>query len=333
MGIETTLAIDPPMWRPLRARGLEHVRSRGSGHLRPLAGDSHLVALICIDADRTSVAEIARDVILRMASALPPSRIGTARFPAGRGARVKTGRGAPKSMLSGKRFTSLVEAMASDMSVEVDAFSEHSDEMSFHPTWSIAVGLGLIPVGVEQRVPTLHVTANIADASDSQRADISAILEQALDRAIVMGALSGAIRRMGTPGGRGVDHSDYETACGIQGSFTTSRAWCSRWLRMPGELTWLGPSLVAHLDRDAGARAAAAGQGQPGRGDGHERPGPGAPSGPAHASLLRVMRWGSVRPTDRSRCRSRRAPIQAGRCRRAACRRPPRSAAGARGSY
>jgi hypothetical protein len=39
----------------------------------------------------------------------------------------------------------------------------------------------------------------------------------------------------------------YELACGVHGQCTTSRDWCSQWLRGVSERMWLGPDLLAHL--------------------------------------------------------------------------------------
>jgi hypothetical protein len=49
-----------------------------------------------------------------------------------------------------------------------------------------------------------------------------------------------------------LDHSAYETACGIHGQHTLHREWCTRFLRgVSADGIWLGPELLARIDRDA----------------------------------------------------------------------------------
>jgi hypothetical protein len=55
---------------------------------------------------------------------------------------------------------------------------------------------------------------------------------------------------------RSVDSSPYELACGVHGQTTTTRAWCTRFLRAVTPRLWLGPEILSHVDKDALGRVA-----------------------------------------------------------------------------
>ncbi|MCB9616291.1 MAG: hypothetical protein H6721_00795 [Sandaracinus sp.] len=250
-GMQTTLEVGPALRRPLRARGLEGHQAPRSDLLRPLAQSTYDRLLVSVDADRAEVAALVGRLITDLVETLPPGRVDTAVFPAEAARKVKTGRGQTKTLLRGKRLSALVEALAVAPSVSLRMIEGAADPTTAHlaPGWKVEAGLSLLPDRLEPRLSTLSVAVERASRSDALRRSIRARLEQTLDEARALGAVQGAITTMGRPFAAGLEQCDYELVCQIHGPAPTTRAWCTRWLRMPGEVTWLGPSLVAHLDR------------------------------------------------------------------------------------
>jgi hypothetical protein len=122
--------------------------------------------------------------------------------------------------------------------------------------WGMAFGTGALADREEDRVPTLTLWADAdaigEDATARLREAWSALLARAMDA----GGAQGVLLRSGwTPAMP--EHTAYETACGIDGRATTTRAWVARWVRVPGnDRLWLGPALAARLGAEARARLA-----------------------------------------------------------------------------
>ncbi|MCB9617224.1 MAG: hypothetical protein H6722_32740 [Sandaracinus sp.] len=252
-GVRTTLEIAPALRRPLRARTLEGHQAPRSDLLRPLALDSHDRLLLSIDADRADVAALVGRLIADLVEMLPAGRVDTAIFAAEVAQKVKTGRGQTKTLLRGKRLATLVEALAVAPSVSVRVTEGAADPTTAHlaPGWIVEAGLSILPDRPGPRVSTVSVSVERASRSEEIRRAIRGRLDQTLAEARALGALQGAITTMGRPFANALEQCDYELVCQVHGPAPTTRAWCARWLRMPGEITWLGPSLVARLDRSA----------------------------------------------------------------------------------
>jgi hypothetical protein len=120
------------------------------------------------------------------------------------------------------------------------------------PSWTIVMGTGVLPDRMEARIPALAISVERASLDAPMQARVREVLEHCLARAIAAGAVSGSITRAGQPISTSVDHTAYETACGIHGTVTTTRDWCRRWLRIPGdEVTYLAPALAERIDAPA----------------------------------------------------------------------------------
>ncbi len=249
------LDVSAPLRRPLRAHGLDGMPGGSSHLLRPLAGDAFWVFLAPIDATRADVAALAETAIEALASLLPPIRVETTAFPMEAGARPRTGKGRGSAPLQGKRLATLREAMEREASVSVTAIREErpqGPERRTAPGWTVVMGTGVLPDRMEARIPALAISVERASLDAPRQARVREVLEDCLARAIAAGALSGSITRAGQPISTSVDHTAYETACGIHGTMTNTRDWCRRWLRIPGdEVTYLAPVVAEHVEAPA----------------------------------------------------------------------------------
>jgi len=255
------LDVSAPLRRPLRAHGLDGMPGGSSHLLRPLAGDAFWVFLAPIDATRADVAALAQTAIEALAVVLPPVRVETAIFAMEAGARPRTGKGRGSTLLQGKRLGTLREAMEREASVSVTAIREEraqGPERMTAPGWTVVMGTGVLPDRMDARVPALAISIERASLDAPTQARAREVLEASLARVITAGALSASITRAGQPITTSVDHTTYEAVCGIHGTVTSTRDWCRRWLRIPGDdVTYLARGLAEHID--APARQALAG--------------------------------------------------------------------------
>lgn len=214
----TDVTVGPALRRPLRFA--EPPLGASSHLLRPLAGDTHLSALVVL-ADRAAGAAWARQWL----DDAPEGDVQLAVFRADPGKRPKTRQGPLR------RLRRAVEAdMVHELTVQLSA-----------PGWSLTFGTGALAHREERRVPCLHVTTTRLD----RRTPFRDRIDEAVSSGLVLQA---ALYRSGAEQG-GPDVTAYEVACGAPYGATTARAWCERWVRVPGDLgLWLGPTLLERLD-------------------------------------------------------------------------------------
>lgn len=229
-GMRVALRISPPLRSPLRAASYEG----SSAHLRPLAGDTHLVAVVVLDGSRADLVPLVRALI--DAAAVAPTTAVESTIVVG-GARPKIGRGKAKTMLGPKRVDALLEALGATAEISLRAGA-----------LVLAAGEGLLQR--EGRAPTLMASLDgPPDELPQRRERLTTLIDALARRGVVLQA---TLHRTGWTPSSFVDHTPYETACGISHGVSVRRSWCERWLRVPGDdRLWLSPSLVAHVDRAA----------------------------------------------------------------------------------
>lgn len=250
----TTLAIDPPFARPLRALPSDPLFGQSSHLLRPLAGDRYLVLLIAFDASREASVPYARRAIEASLSILGArwsvSRTTFRRDPQKRRA---TGKGKAETLLRGKRLEGLLGMMVDELSVGLELREEGPRAAG----WGVALGTGVLPMMEEERAPALGLWAD-ASALDAEK--VSALREawsSIASHAIASGEAAQAVLLRGgwTPAVASLSRTAYELVCGINDQVTTLRAWVRRYVRVPGnDRLWLGRELAERVTDEARAK-------------------------------------------------------------------------------
>lgn len=106
--------------------------------------------------------------------------------------------------------------------------------------------------GESPELPTLRLVVSLEG-----RTDVRELLDRArgiVDDFVRQARCAQAVLMRCRPGGVAwnLDRSEYETACGIHGLHTLHREWSTRFLRgVSADGIWLGPELLARVDRDA----------------------------------------------------------------------------------
>lgn len=255
-GARYALHIDPPFERPLRALTAEQCGGKISHLLRPLAGDRVLDMLAVLDAPPREGAELARATIAAAIEVLgAEGTVVRTILPHDARTRSMSDEADVRSALAGSRLDEVVRAMERERFVDLVVRDGPAFEESSSDRWGVSFGIPLVGAQ-EDALPVLRAWFDADAVGDEPTAHLrarwSAILDAAMGPALVQGAL---LRRGGDDNGAGA--TAYETATGTFSSRTTTRAWVTRWLRVPGnDRTWLGPSLASRLE--ASARAALA---------------------------------------------------------------------------
>ena len=259
LGASYDLVIDPPMPRPFRARA-ETGRGATSHQFRPLVGERFLVGLVAIDADRAHGAAYARDAIdAALALVGTSGNVQTTVYrPSPQ--RPKTGRGKVATQLRGKRYDAVIESMTSAQVVDLSAREGPDFDPEKGPLpakWGVTFGTDILGRDASERVPTLSLWADTEALGVELSTHLEARWSDVIARAMERDGLQGVVLRGGWPAGGTVDYTAYETACGVGGMIATTRAWLTRWVRVPGNhRLWLGPALAARLDAEARAKLA-----------------------------------------------------------------------------
>ncbi|MGE0786370.1 MAG: hypothetical protein AB7S26_11935 [Sandaracinaceae bacterium] len=222
VGTTCRLAITPAMRRPLRF--VDRTFGAGSQLLRPLAGSSRIAALLVFDVDRDG------------ATALVTPWLDDAPSDGLRSDVYR--REAGKRPLSRKRSNALARAQR-DMRDELTTMMSADD-------WSLTFGTGVLPRAEEARVVCLRASSADLSLREAWRARIDALFDA--------GQLIQAALFHRDPTGESPDVTAYEQACGAAHGVTTLRAWCERWVRVPGDAgLWMSHAIANHLDDETRA--------------------------------------------------------------------------------
>jgi hypothetical protein len=237
VGVHMNVRATAAPHRPLRADGRDH-------SLQSLAERTTLFGLVSFTASAEAAAPIAARAIERWGTTLAGDPWSLALFPGGLTKRVRTDQHAAAGFFASKRWTKLQRDLATAACVA----GELGERAFMKPLSGFAFGgsvLRMPPPDGERELTSLSLYR-------SDDADASALLVELLDDvAARAGVVQGAIGRWGwQPSTFGA--TPYETVCGIHGDEVLYEGWQSRWLRaVTDDWIWLGPSLLAHLDRAA----------------------------------------------------------------------------------
>lgn len=254
------VAIDPPLPRPLRC-----APPPGSGahshQLRAVAGDRYLYALVALGGSREEgVALACRALDDAVAVLGDGGRVGTAVFRTERGAKPRAGQGKLAGALKGARFEKLRAAMRDELTVTFTASDEAPtpDPRGFErrePRWGMAYGTSLLPDREQERAPTLQLWVDARALGAEKTAALRARWAELVADAMAQGGLQGVLFRCDGAMTSWIEHSPYEVACSTSGPIATTRAWLTRWVRVPGNDTlWMGDELAARVGDDARER-------------------------------------------------------------------------------
>jgi hypothetical protein len=218
--------------------------------LAPLEGRQQLVLLLVSSDDEVGRAvDRLNRVLMAVAGFFPADgKISGATFvpaPTPRQSSVKAA-----GYLSGKRWAGVVESLRQEATLAQVSFGA-ADGGPAVPRAQLSLGRGIIPG------PTSRVALVIGFRADSVDVDAAATaLRTAVDAVFAGGEGAQALltRWRDVPM---VDSTPYELACGVHGQCTLEAGWVDRWLRAVAEgMLWMGPTLVARVDRPALAAAA-----------------------------------------------------------------------------
>lgn len=215
VGTKMNLRVGPELRKPLRFAGMPGMPVASSAPLlQPLAGRSRLGALLVFDAERDAAVELSRAWVEEAGAA---------------DAQVNVYRQDPKKTPK-TRTGPLKAALAlRDMRNELMVMANGAG-------WGFAFGTGVLANHEEQRVITLMVSSSELAREPSWKARIDAAVQAGH---LLQASLFRSDDQVSLPG-----HTAYEAACRLSQTITTLRTWCSRWVRVPGNVAlWLGPEL------------------------------------------------------------------------------------------
>lgn len=247
------LAIDPPLYRPLRADSTDP-GDGGSIMLRPLSQREKLVAMVVYGVDQAKASKHAMHAFERMLAVCPSvERFESAIFYAQESRRPATGRLKTKNLAKEKRWADIIAAAQKERQVTLEpVFDPDKDDAPDASGFGFAFGRAMEASFTRKGKETaalllwVHVDGLADTWVQSIRATIRAIIEDAMTN---LGGLQGFLTRWGLANST-LDMTLYEQAVGIQGSESMLRAWSERYLRAIGNDTlWLGPELRKHIDQ------------------------------------------------------------------------------------
>lgn len=258
-----TLAIDPPLPRPLRMSTDDRFQGHASHVLRPLAGDRYLVLLVSFDDERGASAALARRAIEESVAILGAGwNVERATYRRDPGKRPGTGSGKASALFRGKRLASLIASFADELSVGLEmregpAFDPNEGPLA--PAWGVAFGTTILPMHEEERAPALGLYADVSVIGEEKARGLREAWSAIAERAIADGAAAQAVllRSGWTPSIATLQQTAYELVCGIDPPVTTLRAWVRRWVRVPGnDRLWLGRELASRVTGEVRAALA-----------------------------------------------------------------------------
>jgi hypothetical protein len=116
----------------------------------------------------------------------------------------------------------------------------------------MAFHVALVPIAEEDRAPHLGLWMDVRGASAEAARGAAVRLGDLVDEAMAAGAgIQAILGRWAWQPAFGADCTPYEQACGVHGQCTTLREWCTRYLHGVTDRVWLGPALLARVDRGA----------------------------------------------------------------------------------
>jgi hypothetical protein len=212
-----------------------------------------LVGLVTLGAARATAAEAAADAIARWSATLSPDRRGRYQVNVlGRGGEApRRERLAAGAIGAGKRW----DAVRAELSTCL-AFSATLERTVFFPDPLAIFGSGFLwgaePLaGAGSRgaaCPHVALWLDLEDLDDGQRAAAAAVLEGLVDDLVTRASgVQAFVARWAWAPIISADATPYELACGIHGQVTTTRRWCSRFLRAVTDRLWLGPALLERI--------------------------------------------------------------------------------------
>lgn len=218
----------PASRRPLRARP-----DVNAHELRQLDESSHLYALVSSALPKAEAAAIARELIPKWGAVLGGSgsyQLGIFRSEPGK--RPGTGEAKAKGFFESARWKKLQAELSAESMVTAE---KEGGGFSF--------GDSVLPTG-KDLCPTLGLWT--ASGGPGARERLVELLAEFVRRARGMQAFIAPWSGWPT-----LDSTPYETACGVHGQCTMMRTWQGRWLRAATDELWLGPELLARVDRNA----------------------------------------------------------------------------------
>jgi hypothetical protein len=235
--LEVAPAIEPPL------RVAPNHGDVPSGHLvLPLAGERTLLAMVAIDRPRADAAAIARAAIEdTLAVTGTEGQLDGAVY--GGATRPTILRGKAKSFLTGKRWSTLADSLATAPGAVLTIRRAQPS----HGTWGASFGTNILGSGPADQVPTLVLWASADALGEDAATSLEARWSERIDEVMRRGGVQGVVHRWSAPTAS-VDHLAYESACQTGGLHVTWRPWLERWIRVPGNRRlWLGPALAARL--------------------------------------------------------------------------------------
>lgn len=247
------LAIDPPLYRPLRADSSDPGYG-GSHALRPLSQREKLVAMVVYGVDQAKAANHAIKSFERLLAVCPNvDAFESGIFYAKESRRPATGQLKTKKLAKEKRWNDIVTAAQKERQVTLEpVFDPEKDDApdasGFGFAFGRATNASFTRKGKETAALLLWVHVDGLDEALVQT--IRTTLQDIVDEAMTnLGGLQGFLTFWGLANST-LDMTLYEQAVGIQGPESMLRAWSERYLRAIGNDTlWLGPELRKHIDQ------------------------------------------------------------------------------------
>jgi hypothetical protein len=255
------LRVSAPPFRPLRATD-----DAPSHLLRPLTEGRKLFAMVMYAARDEAAAAHAESALREVLALRAAPQLHTVVYHADATLRPKTGKVRALGFFEGKSGRAIRSAIRTENVVEVATDPAGGALRAFAAANPMAAsfggaalpGFGWTYGTTTLRYEQLETIAGLglwADLEDDTADAFEDTFRRIVDGAMAAGALQAAMGIGGWGPSGGLEHTAYETVCGIEhGVATCTRAWCTRWLRMTGNrATWLGAELSARLEGTAPA--------------------------------------------------------------------------------
>ena len=249
------LSVLPAPRRPLRGA------ARDPSAYVALEVPEVLVALAVSTLDRAQVAPIAAEIVERWSGSWPAdAALSSAMFGAveDRPTRPRTAKLKIAGLAKSAAWNKLRAAFLTDSRVSAMQVPDPSAMMRGEPVmrgdgFEFGGALAGPQRPADPELPVLQLSVDLRG-----RDDVADILERSralVDEFVLRGRCVQAVMARWKGDGTGhcsVDSTPYERACGSPGMCALQRSWATRFLRaVSGDAVWLGPGLLARVDRAA----------------------------------------------------------------------------------
>ena len=252
--IDARVRVAPAPRRPLRATLTEY----GSA-LRDLEQPRSVFALAVLSMPQAEAAPIAAEILLRIAELFPETGSfswGSYRGTVDEPLKPRSGTTKAARFFRGASWEKVCGFFAEDN--HVSAWREAGDLPTSRTQDGFAFGIGILrnERAGNPELPVLAFSVDLAGRAEDDAARVLEVVKAAIDEVVLRArAPQALVARWVSPWG--CDATPYEYACGIHGQCTLARSWALRFLRgVSADAMWVGPALLARIDRAALARVA-----------------------------------------------------------------------------